>query len=299
VGVVAKQQIGGDHQGQIVAVFDRSFYVETATGLFCVGLHDIGCGPLNALLAFQYSRLPFTVRVGERVQLTNHKIMLDGDRVLDATAAHIYCREASSSEPNAQVLQRNRDALRTVKNNPTVGFFWLLDSSFSHTQESTLQLALRKSTSTPLNGLVNWLRESFYESSTGSTSNHDASAVQDLLGAGPGLTPAGDDLIAGVMLALYRFQRADLANQIWEVISVFLATHTHPISAAHLEQAAKGHCGESIDALLNEIFHGELREIATISEVLNSVGCTSGWDTLGGVVIVIDAWQHSLIKKTG
>jgi hypothetical protein len=46
--------------------------------------------------------------------------------------------------------------------------------------------------------------------------------------------------------------------------------------------------------LLSKVFQAEKIEATTLVAALNSMGCTSGWDTLGGVVMVIDAWQHSL-----
>lgn len=293
VGVVAEQQLNSVHQGQVIAAFERCFYVKTATGIFCVGIPEIGRGPLNALLGFQYKRLPFNVTAGEHVRISSHQITLDDRRIIDGAQACAYHCEVSFAMPTPEILQRNRKALATLRGMPDDGFFWLLGNHISCGQESAVQSALRRSTSVALNGLVNWLQTGIFCSS-GESISHDASAALGLLGAGPGLTPAGDDVIAGVMLALTRLQRSDLTKSLWNAIAPRLAELTNAISAAHLEQAAKGFCGEPMNDLLNEVFQAEEMEATTLVTALNCMGGTSGWDTLGGAVMVIDAWQYSL-----
>jgi hypothetical protein len=291
--MAAEQQLDGVHHGQVIAVFDRCFYIKTATGLLCVGLLDLGRGPLNALLGYQHKCLPFKVSAGEPVRISNHQIIMDDSREIDASCASAYHCEVSFTIPSPQVLHRNRNALKRLQGMPEDGFYWLLDSQAHCDKESALQSALRCSTSASLNGLADWLRTGFVCSRGGGVSQ-DVSAASGLLGAGPGLTPAGDDVISGVMLALWRLRRADLATLIWQTIAPRLPSLTNTISAAHLEQAAKGFCGESMNDLLSKVFQAEKIEATTLVAALNSMGCTSGWDTLGGVVMVIDAWQHSL-----
>ena len=59
--------------------------------------------------------------------------------------------------------------------------------------------------------------------------------ISKLPGAGPGLTPSGDDLLAGVMLALHRLHHAGSWRRCFgNNWSPMLATRTNAISAAHL-----------------------------------------------------------------
>ncbi|MFT4728932.1 MAG: hypothetical protein ACI9UN_003445 [Granulosicoccus sp.] len=276
-----------------MAAFERSFYMKTTGGIFCVGVPEIGCGPLNALLGSEQHCLPFKVTVGKYVRISNQKILLDDGQVIDANQASIYHGDVSFTTLAPQILERNRNTLKTLRGMPEDGFFWLLGNHTSCKNESAVQSALRKTTSPSLNGLLDYLYTGFAHSRRDSD-NHDASAAVGLLGAGPGLTPAGDDAIAGVMLALLRFQRADLVKAIWKAIESSLPVLTNEISAAHLEQAAEGFCSESMNEVLDQIFQAEEIEAATLVTALNGMGCTSGWDTLGGVAMVIDAWQYSL-----
>jgi hypothetical protein len=294
IGVVAEQQLNGVRQAQVLAVFERSFYVKTETGLFCVGLPEIGCGPLNALLASKQQCLPVNIVSGEHLLISNQKILLADGHEIDASQASVYHSENSFATPPTDTLIQNRQDIKSLQGMPEEGFFWLLDKHKLCTQESAVQSALRLSSIESLSGLVDWLQTGFADVNAACDKSHDASAALGLVGAGPGLTPAGDDVIAGVMLALARFQRTDLVNSIWQSIAPGLPILTNSISAAHLEQAAKGYCGKPMNDLLYEIFQAQKIEVDTLGAVLNSMGCTSGWDTLGGVMIVVDAWQHNL-----
>ena len=72
-------------------------------------------------------------------------------------------------------------------------------------------------------------------------------AVQNLVGLGAGSTPAGDDVLAGLMVALYTRRRTELAVRVAEAIDV---TRTSPYSAALLAAAGAGHAAlEALAAL--------------------------------------------------
>lgn len=65
-----------------------------------------------------------------------------------------------------------------------------------------------------------------------------AEGVESLAGRGPGLTPAGDDIVAGVLLALHALDHEgrDRASQLAEIA----APRTTTISAAWLRAAGRG-----------------------------------------------------------
>ena len=298
VGTAVEQQLLGDHDAQIIAVFERSFYLKTAAGLICVGLAEIGRGPLNALLTSQQKCLPFSVDVGQRVRVSDGVIMLNDHCIVDAAQASFYRCDTRYGVPKPQTFLRNRQVLRSLQGTPQQGFFWLLGNQIPLEHESALQLALRQTTASSVDALSEGLLMGFNDSNINryhtDACNHAFPSAVGLLGAGPGLTPAGDDVISGVLLALYRLQRPDIGRSLWHSIEPLLSGLTNPISAAHLQQAAQGYCGEPMDAVLNYIFQAEKVEATTLVAALNRMGCTSGWDTLGGAVLAIDAWQNSL-----
>jgi len=99
-----------------------------------------------------------------------------------------------------------------------------------------------------------------------------------LAGLGPGLTPAGDDFLVGVMLWAW------LANPdpaaFCRVVAETAAPRTTTLSAAWLRAAAQGQCSAAWHQLLAVLSNKEPLEPA-VQNVL-AHGATSGADTLAG-----------------
>ena len=109
--------------------------------------------------------------------------------------------------------------------------------------------------------------------------------VGGLLGLGPGLTPSGDDLLVGMLLSL-RASESFAAGVLGDSVTRQAHSMTGVISASMLGQAVLGLGSEAshrlIAALLQEHSAGDvLRRARTLA----SVGHTSGWDTLAGIVL--------------
>ena len=115
-------------------------------------------------------------------------------------------------------------------------------------------------------------------------------ALARLVGLGPGLTPAGDDFVAGFMLALGMHQRASapaarLMTAIGGAIEAW-AAKTTDISAWMLRDAASGHFTEPVVALgavLVAAAAGPARLISAANSVL-ALGDTSGAATILGLL---------------
>jgi len=106
-----------------------------------------------------------------------------------------------------------------------------------------------------------------------------------LIGLGPGLTPAGDDYLGGVLVGLRWLGRAAQADSLWRWLEPRLAG-TGPISAAHLRAAAAGQMHEALHQLLDDLAAWEAPDLNPALERLDRVGHTSGWDALAGIVAV-------------
>lgn len=133
-----------------------------------------------------------------------------------------------------------------------------------------------------------------------------------MLGRGSGLTPAGDDFICGVFIALRILGREDQIQVLWNVLEPQLLARTHEISAAHLHQAFHGQIADRslavVEALINllraqqKIANADLPEdadvaaaITRLSAVCNTIGASSGWDFLAGLLttLPIETLQYS------
>ena len=112
----------------------------------------------------------------------------------------------------------------------------------------------------------------------------------DLLGLGPGLTPSGDDLLCGMLVALHAVGETDLAHELDAEIAEAAPTDTSPLSAAFLRAAAEGLGCEALHAAIAAILEGQVEALAGRVEALSRIGHTSGWDALAGALLVLQAF---------
>ena len=106
-----------------------------------------------------------------------------------------------------------------------------------------------------------------------------------LAGLGPGLTPAGDDFLGGVLVALalaHEHQPDALLAEIAGLVVETAAPRTHEISAAYLRAAYAGEVGERWHPLIRSIAAGDAAEIAPSARAVMEYGETSGADMLAG-----------------
>jgi hypothetical protein len=106
-------------------------------------------------------------------------------------------------------------------------------------------------------------------------------AIAALCGLGPGLTPAGDDWLAGWLLALHLSEDprslADLEGMVLEA-----AVRTTTLSRAFLACAAAGEADEEWHGLLFGLAHGASEQTESAVSHIASHGATSGAAMLAG-----------------
>jgi hypothetical protein len=112
-------------------------------------------------------------------------------------------------------------------------------------------------------------------------------AALPLLGLGPGLTPAGDDLVGGAFFARAVLARLEGGGEGWrraaEAIRGRAAACTHPISAALLGDLLDGESHAPLHDLAAALVAGGGAPAAeTACARLARLGHSSGWDLLAG-----------------
>jgi hypothetical protein len=116
-----------------------------------------------------------------------------------------------------------------------------------------------------------------------------AAAAQCLAGLGPGLTPAGDDYVLGVMAALWLLGERDPLP----AIAAACATRTTLLSSAFLRAAAQGQFMEGWHHLAHALDRqdepGSRRAVRQIA----AFGATSGRDSLAGFARVLLSHAHA------
>lgn len=119
-------------------------------------------------------------------------------------------------------------------------------------------------------------------------------AVTRLVGAGPGLTPSGDDVLVGLLAALLRGggsspHSASVASWVSAAV-VNNARRTTDISRHYLRLAARGHFGEPLSELVDAVVVGaDAQVVAGRADDVLSVGASSGADAALGVLLGLRA----------
>ena len=115
-------------------------------------------------------------------------------------------------------------------------------------------------------------------------------AVNMLLGLGPGLTPSGDDVLGGVLLALHASGREPEAQALVTIVGE-RASATNRISLAHLAAAARGQGAATLLELIAALLDGETRRsrLAALVRGIGRIGHSSGWDAVLGACVVLQA----------
>lgn len=115
-------------------------------------------------------------------------------------------------------------------------------------------------------------------------------AAEQLVGLGPGLTPSGDDVLAGLMVTLRHVGAAArvgravwLADWLAAAVTFDAGTRTTPISATLLHCAARGEASPEVTAVLRALAGRGALEPAL--RRLRRLGHTSGADLAQGVEI--------------
>jgi hypothetical protein len=111
-------------------------------------------------------------------------------------------------------------------------------------------------------------------------------AVRRAIGRGPGLTPAGDDVLVGILAMLTApgvgAVRGPAAARLRAALAPALPATTD-ISRALLRQASHGHVSRPVWDLASTVLSGRAPAAPARADVL-STGATSGGDTCAGLV---------------
>ena len=118
-------------------------------------------------------------------------------------------------------------------------------------------------------------------------------AVDSMVGAGPGLTPSGDDVLCGVLLALRLAGRIEAVDRLWGAVAPRVGATTS-LSAALLREAADGYAVPPVVRLTAALAEeAESRVVEALVAQVRAVGHTSGADLLAGLAGALDALGRS------
>ena len=250
------------------AAFERSLYVESRDRrIACIGDAAIGAGPLNALLAPDCRASEAIARLARGP----FEVDLDGARRWEPASA-------AAPAPRAGATRRGLAALRPAleARRPAEGLAPLLPSLLDGGAPAPASPLLRAA-APGIAALDGWLR--------GRAGAPVPGAVGSLIGLGPGLTPSGDDLLGGCLIALRRTGRRRQAEALGDAVLAPAQAATGRISRAHLACAVQGLGAAALHDTLEAVVAGGDAGAALVA--LDGVGHCSGWDALVGAVLAL------------
>lgn len=158
------------------------------------------------------------------------------------------------------------------------------------------QILLSQQVDLAVSGLLN---------ATSSCDSHAVASVEGLIGLGPGLTPAGDDLLVGYLTGLscatrQRRDRLDVLAAVADHV-VRGTAKTNDISRTYLLLAARGMVARALVDLAGAICDGRRdAEICSIAATAMRFGHSSGWYMVQGLLLGIAAWDGAhLLDSVG
>jgi hypothetical protein len=277
VGLLARKALRNGVVGQVVAVFDRSFYAIVDGIWICIGQTNIGSGPLHLLGDFRWRGL----MIGDAVRVVDSILWVAGAPLANLTSASSWAPSAAPRWSESS-LQRGLLAVDAMWcGDLTVGGLAIVGSGHAPSETSALVRAA-------MPGLT-----ALEQILSGSDGDKDqVSRLASLIGLGPGLTPSGDDLIAGALIALATLGRIERRDALWSHCRTLL-DGTNDISRIHLSAAALGYGAAALHAAIHATMSGEIALLRRSLTALAAVGHTSGLDAFAGGLIVL---RHAIRK---
>jgi hypothetical protein len=132
-------------------------------------------------------------------------------------------------------------------------------------------------------------------------------STKHLVGLGPGLTPAADDMLLGLMISMlyisenFNETSIDVKKINKDIVSI-ISGRTTIISEEFLREASVGKVNEAVASLMENLLTSRQRELENSVRNVLDLGGTSGTDTVFGVILgshlmLIDIYYNSNKNK--
>ncbi|MBK8008830.1 MAG: DUF2877 domain-containing protein [Rhizobiales bacterium] len=283
VGALAWRVLQRNVAGTVKASFKRSVYVKFDRSYVCIGDETLGRSPLNVLISARDDMPVWLPPIDAQVQIKERRVWF-GERCFAETRSYQPC-QIERPELRGWTRSSLSSGLRELDR--------LLDKAPTHDGLLCLYAGNGAADLSQVGrfgfGAVKHLEAVISARAAGMESAISVPLLARLLGLGPGLTPSGDDLLMGVLLALHALGATKLASELWSCIEPEVLFRTHEISYAHLCAAAENQCNPLIREAIDCLLEGDRFRLAGAVERVGSIGHTSGWDILSGTSIAFRA----------
>lgn len=280
---------------RVLAAFRRSMYCRSAEGaVVCVGHLSLGGGPLNILAPVPsgWSWPDLGVTQETRLEASPAAFRFDGRLTFHFAEARLWQPRAPAVDWDHVAFSDGLRALTAEyhRRRPLGGLAptipWILGGGPIGGAASGPDRSLWKAAAPGIAALSAW---------SGSAVGgrrvlaDPPRTVEGLIGLGPGLTPSGDDLLAGALIALRALGWPQAADRLGRWLLRRARARTHAISYAHLVCAAEGEGATALHDTLAALSSPGTPGLGGCLDALSTVGHSSGWDATAGLAVVARA----------
>jgi hypothetical protein len=261
-------------RAEVAAAFDRCLYLRADDRFVCIGEPPVANGPLTMIAGLDDRRRwnDLGLRPGQPARIAPDRIVIEATHFTFARCE--VWRAPPWSRPTAALRDVHAAIVRIAQAQAPAG--------------SIIRFGDRQAPGTGFARLARprmarfagWLR------AAGRGAPTAPQPVWDLIGLGPGLTPSGDDVLAGALAALDALAAGPARAALARAVADAPPGLTSPLSACLLRAAAAGHIGEPLRRAASAAVEGDA-EAAVLA--IRHVGHSSGWDMLAGIVAAFDA----------
>ena len=298
--------------GEVFAIFDHSCHVQMNDGrMVCIADARIENGPITVRAALP-RHLDFKalgVRLGMPLRMEGEDWILGDEILLRLSGAARWVPPAISGFPSHATASRRMSTLchGLERDVPEAGLAPLV----RHAEDLAHGGQIILGSVSDLVHIASQRVAKIVEGVRAGRRRQIDDGVRGLIGLGPGLTPSGDDLLAGFMIGLIttsdlsdrapkewppRRGLADLTAAIARTILIHATTGTTRLSNALLSYAVKGVGSDSVHRLLQALLQSnDAPEPTAAALKMTRTGHTSGWDCLAGILLGI----HLGIRLSG
>ncbi len=300
-GLQSQGFTGTGKDPRILAVFEHSCYAGSGPNLlFCLGLPAIGKGPLNLLLGLSpgttFDQLGF--RKGDSISVENGFVRLGPQRILLKGAEVWTPPPARSWTAPIDALRSRLDSLASVAVFHPEPLGLGLLAAFVHQPPGQKSI----DTLPPLANLLFPFARQLLGGILSENLDLMEAGARGLIGAGPGLTPSGDDFLGAFFAAIRAMgpsvYRPEFLGQACSRICRLAAGRTPMISESLLRCALEGAVSDSLHDLISLVLSGDRSQSQdSFDSVMRKVakrGHSSGWDALAGMAWGLKAGEVSL-----
>ena len=278
---------------QVIANFKRSFYCcDNRDNIICIGQAAIGKGPFTLLCSADSGWPEHVLSNTRQIRVRKNQLLLEGTGLIfDMHGASVWKKSLSTISGSDDHLLRDIGwiAGKAACDAPTESLGMVVNNFFPvnvHIKRSRPG-ALTESLHKRFIEVVLEVRRHPLLLPGGQLNTSFAEGLRHLMGLGCGLTPSGDDFLAGIVMGLFKVGRQNEAARLAHYFYQAARGKVTIISLAFYRALAEGLVAEPYHQFLEAIGRGDSCELEARLKRVSLFGATSGWDTIAGIIFGI------------